>query len=146
MKCTVDNDVVLARPLEGPLSTYIPGFAQWTREQGYAFPTRRWKVHLVACFSRWLRQQAISTRCISSERVTRYLRSRARHVKVRGDDAFTVQQFLDFLRRHGVVPAEKIAPAPIVTGRASRTRVRALLARRADVDGGDHRLLRGVRP
>jgi integrase/recombinase XerD len=110
MKCTVDNDVVLARPLEGPLSTYIPGFAQWTREQGYAFPTRRWKVHLVACFSRWLRQQAISTRCISSERVTRYLRSRARNVKVRGDDAFTVQQFLDFLRRHGVVPAEKIAP------------------------------------
>ena len=34
MKGVDNNDVVLSRPLEGPLSTYIPGFAQWTREEG----------------------------------------------------------------------------------------------------------------
>jgi len=54
MKCVVNNDVVLARPLEGPLSTYIPGFAQWACEEGYAFSSRRRKVYLAACFSRWL--------------------------------------------------------------------------------------------
>src|ERR1700746_3830560 len=110
MKCTADKDVVLARPLEGPLSSHIPGFAQWTREEGYAFPTRRQKVHLVACFSRWLRQRAISARCISSEYPARFLRSQARHRKVLRDDAFTLRQFLDFLRRQGVVPAEELTP------------------------------------
>jgi hypothetical protein len=47
MKCMVNNDVVLAWPPEGLLSAYIPGFAQWTRELGYAFSTRQQKVHLV---------------------------------------------------------------------------------------------------
>ncbi|HVB57027.1 MAG TPA: site-specific integrase [Candidatus Acidoferrales bacterium] len=112
MKCTVNNDVVLARPLEGPLSAYIPGFAQWTREQGYAFPTRRQKVHLAGCFSRWLGQQVANMhRRVGPEHAARYLRYRARHVQIQADDAFTLKQFFDFLRRQGVLPAEKI-PSP----------------------------------
>lgn len=110
MKCIVNDDVVLSRPLEGPLSAQIDGFARWAREQGYAFPSRRRKVLLAACFSRWLGQQAVSLRRLSSEHPARYLRSRARRVKVQGDDAATLRQFLDFLRRQGVMPAEKIPP------------------------------------
>ena len=110
MKCIVDNDVVLARPLEGPLSAQIAGFSRWARGEGYTFLSRRRKVLLTACFSRWLGQQAVSVRCVSSEHPSRYLRSRARHVKAQRDDAATLQQFLNFLRRRGVVPVEKIPP------------------------------------
>jgi integrase/recombinase XerD len=115
MKCMVNNDVVLARPLEGPLSAYIPGFAQWTREEEYAFSSRQQKVHLAACFSRWLGQQAASMhRRVGPEHAARYLRYRARHVQIQADDAVTLQQFFDFLRRQGAVPAEKI-PSPRLT-------------------------------
>jgi hypothetical protein len=34
MKCIVDDDVVLSRPLEGPLSADIGGFAKWARDEG----------------------------------------------------------------------------------------------------------------
>ena len=110
MTCIVDNDVVLAHTLEGPLSAQIERFARWAREEGYAFPTRRRKVMLAACFSRWLGQQAVSIRRVSSAHAARYLRSRAHHVKIQSEDAGTLRQFLDFLRRQAVVPAKKIPP------------------------------------
>jgi integrase/recombinase XerD len=109
MKCAVNNDVVLSQPLEGPLATYIPGFAQWTREEGYAFSSRRQKVHFAARFSRWLGQQAASVRHVSPEHAARYQRSR--HVQIRRGDAATLRQLLDFLRRQGVLPGEKIPPS-----------------------------------
>src|SRR5258708_21105335 len=111
MRCIVDNDVVLAQTLEGPMSEQIERFGRWAREEGYAFPTRRRKVMLAACFSRWLGQQAVNIRSVSSAHAARYLRSRAHHVKIQPDDAGTLRQFLDFLRRQAVVPAKQI-PAP----------------------------------
>ena len=36
MRCIVNGDVVLSRPLEGPLSAHIGAFAAWASEQGYA--------------------------------------------------------------------------------------------------------------
>ncbi|HVH72655.1 MAG TPA: site-specific integrase [Candidatus Dormibacteraeota bacterium] len=110
MKCKVNNDVVLARPLEGPLSTYIPGFAQWARQEGYTFSTRQRKVHLAACFSRWLAQRAASVRQVNPEHAARYQRSHASHVQIRRGDAATLRQLLDFLRRQGVAPEEKVSP------------------------------------
>src|SRR5437764_12644353 len=82
MKCIIDNDVVLARQLEGPLSAHIAGFARWAREEGYAVLPRHRKVRLAACFSRWLGQKAISLRRVCSEHPARFLRSRARQVKI----------------------------------------------------------------
>jgi len=114
MKSIVDDDVILSRPLQGPLSAQIPEFARWAREEGYAFSSRRRKVLLAACFGRWLGQQAVSVHRVSSEHPARYLRSRARHVKVQRGDVATLRQFLDFLRRQGVVPAENI-PQPRLT-------------------------------
>jgi hypothetical protein len=82
MKCIVYNDVVLSRPLDAPLSAHIAGFANWAREQGYARYSRYRQVLLAACFSRWLGQQAVKLRRLSSEHLARYLRSRARRVRV----------------------------------------------------------------
>jgi len=42
MKCIVSEDVVLSRPLDGPLSAHIAGFAKWVRDEGtarFCFPT-----------------------------------------------------------------------------------------------------------
>ncbi len=109
MKCIVDDDVVLSRPLEGPLSGYIGEFAKWTREEGYAFLTRQWKVMLAARFSLWLKRQAASIRCVSLKHAARYLRCRARHVLIKRGDYATLRQFIDLLRRQGVVPPEKVS-------------------------------------
>ncbi len=110
MKYIIDGQVVLSRPLEGPLAAQIAAFAKWAREQGYAFQSRYRRVLLAAGFSRWLGEQAVRRRYVISEHPARYLRSRARRVQVQEGDAAALKQFLDFLRRHGVIPAEKISP------------------------------------
>ena len=46
-------------------------------------------------------------RCISSEHVARYLRSHVGRMQIRRGDA-TLRQFIDLLRRQGVVPPEEI--------------------------------------
>ena len=40
MKYIVNDNVVLSRPLEGPLSAHIAAFAQWARDRGYAWSSR----------------------------------------------------------------------------------------------------------
>lgn len=110
MKCIFNDDVVLSRPSEGPLSSHVAGFAKWTRDEGYASPSRERKVLLATGFSRWLGQRAVSVRRVSSEHVARYLRFRARRLWIQRGDAATLRQFIDLLRRQGVVPPEKNPP------------------------------------
>jgi len=110
VKHIIDDDVILSRPLEGPLAAQIPAFARYAREEGYARQSRYRRVLLAAGFSRWLgQQQAVRRRRISSEHTKRYLRSRARRVQVHPGDAAALGQFLSFLRRHGVIPTEKVS-------------------------------------
>jgi len=111
MKCIVNDDVVLSRPLEGPLAAHIGEFAKWARDEGYASPSRWRKVFLAAGFSRWLGQQAVSVRRISSEHVAGYLRSRESRVQIQQGDGAALRQFIDLLRRHGVVPQRRSYPA-----------------------------------
>src|SRR2546427_9695068 len=131
MKSIIDDDVVLSRPLQGPLSAQIPEFARWAREEGYALSSQRRKVLLATCFGRWLGQQAVSVHRVSTEHGAVDRRSPARHVKVQRGDVATLRQFLDFLRRKGVVPAENI-PQPRLTPveHAALTFERYLLADR----------------
>ena len=56
-----------------------------------------------------LGQQAVALRRVSSEHAARYLRSRARRVQVHRGDAAALKHFMGFLRRQGVIPAEKSA-------------------------------------
>lgn len=108
MKCIVSEDVVLLRPLEGPLSAHIAGFAKWAGDEGYALYSRKRQVLLAACFSRWLGEERVGPGRVTSGHVVRYLRSRARHLKICRGDAAALRQFIDFLRRQGVIPAERI--------------------------------------
>jgi integrase/recombinase XerD len=114
MKFTIDNEVVLSRPLEGPLASQVTAFAKWARKQGYAQHSRYRRVLLAACFSRWLGLKAVGVRRVSSEHQARYLRSRARHVQIHCGDAAALTQFMNFLWRRGIVPREKIPPRRLI--------------------------------
>lgn len=107
MKYIVNNRVVLSQPLAGPLAAYIPSFAQWASEQGYARYSIYRQVLLAACFSRWLEQQGISIRQVSSEHPIKYLRHRARRLKIARGDASALRHLIELLHRQEVIPAEK---------------------------------------
>jgi integrase/recombinase XerD len=110
MQYIVDGDIALSQPPQGPLAAQIEGFAAWAREQGYARRSRYRQVLLAGCLSRWLAQQTISLRRVSAEHAVRYLRSRARRVKIHRGDAAALRQFVEFLRHKGVIPPEKVPP------------------------------------
>ena len=109
MKFVINNQVVLSRPPEGPLASHIGSFAEAIGEQGYAVDSIHRQVLLAACFSRWLKQTAVEVRSICSDHPVRYLRYRARHVRPCRGDAAALRHLIDFLRREGVIPAEKIS-------------------------------------
>ena len=113
MKCIIDNQVVLLRAPEGPLATHIGPFAKSLSEQGYSRNSIQRQVLLAACFSRWLKQQGVALRRISSEHPPRYLRYRARHARPSLGDAAALKHLLEFLRCEGVIPAEKMLACPL---------------------------------
>lgn len=107
MKYVVNDKVVLSRPPEGPLAPHIGSFTDWVSEQGYAASSLWQRVHLAACFSGWLGEQGIRLQSISSEHLGQYLRHRARRLRPGRSDAAALRDFIGFLRRQDVIPAEK---------------------------------------
>lgn len=108
MKYIINDQIVLSRPLEGPLAAHIPPFAQWASEQGYARYSIYRQVLLAACFSRWLEQGGITLRQVSSEHPVHYLQYRARQRRIARGDAAALRQLIDYLRRREVIPADKV--------------------------------------
>ena len=109
MKCIINNQVVLSRALEGPLAAHIGPFAQSQSAQGYARSSIHRQVLLAARLSHWLQQQGVALRHVSSGHLSRYLQGRTRRARSRQGDAAALRYLLDFLRREGVIAAEKIA-------------------------------------
>jgi hypothetical protein len=109
MRYIVNDQVVLSRPLEGPLAAHIGSFAPWASEQGYAFCYRRRQVLIAACFSRWLGQKGVKLHAVSSEHAVQYLRYRARRVQIHNGDTPALRYLIEFLNRVGVTPAKKTA-------------------------------------
>jgi len=95
VKCIVNNQIVLSKPLEGPLSGHIASFAQSASDQGYASYSIYRRVLLAACFSRWLGKKAVQLQTVSSELAARFLQNRAQRVQLaRGDSAILGQLIL----------------------------------------------------
>jgi integrase/recombinase XerD len=109
VKCVINDQVVLSRAPAGPLAAHIGAFAQSQCAQGYARSSIHRQVLLAAGFSHWLKQEGIPLRHVSSDHPARYLRDRARRVRLWPGDAAALSQLLEFLRREGVITAEKIA-------------------------------------
>ncbi len=109
MKYIINDQVVLSRPLEGPLAAHISSFAKWVGEQGYALCSLHRQVLIAACFSRWLGQKGVRLRSVSSQHPAQYLRYRSRQVRLYPGDAAALRYLIEFLIRGGVIPAEKVS-------------------------------------
>lgn len=114
MKCLIDNDVVLARAPDGPLAAYIGTFAESQRTLGYAPGSIHRQALLAACFSHWLKRQGVALRQVRSDHTLRFLRCRARRVRIAPGNAAALRHLLEFLRGQGVIRAERI-PVPHLT-------------------------------
>ena len=110
MKCVINNQIVLSHGLEGPIAPHIGLFAKSLSEQGYALRSIHFQVSLAACFSQWLKRHGVVLDAITSDHPSRYLRYRARQVRLYPGDAASLNYLLDFLRRQNVLSVEKISP------------------------------------
>jgi len=110
MKYIVNNQIVLSKPLEGPLAAHIASFAQSASDQGYGVDAVYRRVLLASCFSRWLEQKAVQLPGVSSSHVASFLQDRARRIRLARGDSAALKQFLAFLHQRGIIPAEKAQP------------------------------------
>jgi len=110
VKYVVSDQIVLMRPPQGPAAAFIRPFASWMSEQGYAFASLRQRIRIVAGFSRWLGETAFCLGAIGSPQCAQYLQRRSREQRIANGDGVALSQFLEFLRRQGVTPAEKAPP------------------------------------
>ena len=109
MKYTITDQVVLSRAPDGPLAAHIDAFAGSRSALGYARGSIQRQVRLAAGFSDWLKHQGVALPRVGSDHAVRYLRDRARRVRPGLGDAAVLRHLLEFLRREGVIAAEKIA-------------------------------------
>jgi len=111
MKFVINNQVVLSQAPDGQLADYLSVLATFLSDQGYAPYTVHRQVYLVACFSRWLKQQGIASQDVACEHTKQYLCDRAKHLKPCRGDAAALQHLIDFLCDEGVIPIKKISPS-----------------------------------
>lgn len=113
MNVVINSQVVLSRVPEGPIAPYLGRFADSLDATGYAVKWIHRQILLGSYFSRWLGQKSVAVQDITSDHLTRYLQYRARRVQPRCGDHAALVHLVDFLRREGVVPEERLAvPEP----------------------------------
>lgn len=109
MNFVVNNQVVLSRVPEGPIAAYIGSFLDSLNAMGYtAYSVHRF-VLLAVCFSKWLKQRRVRLRSITSDHAEQYLQCRYLRLQRARSDAAALGHLIDFLRREGAIPVEKIA-------------------------------------
>ncbi len=113
MKCVINDQIVLSRAPEGPLSVYLRAFVDFLSAQGYALNSIHRQVHLAACFSRWLNREGVALHHISADHAKQYLRYRAGKVKPCRGDAAALKHVIGFLRSEGAVCAETVSVRPL---------------------------------
>jgi integrase/recombinase XerD len=109
MPYVLNNQVVLSRPPDGPLTAQLGAFAASRTALGSARSSICREIRLAAGFSHWLRQEGIALRRIDADQVARYLRQRRRKIQPGPGDDAALRHLLEFLRRVGVIAAERTA-------------------------------------
>jgi integrase/recombinase XerD len=112
-----DQLVLFCMPTEGPvgpLAPYLRAFAHWLSQQGYSRCYLRRRVMLAACFSRWLKQHRVASRCITSEHASRYLKHRYRERRTAEGDSAALHQILALLRARRLLPAERSSTRALI--------------------------------
>jgi integrase/recombinase XerD len=82
VKCVINDQVVLSQAPDGPLAAHIRAFAESRTALGYARGSLQCQVRLAAGFSHWLKDQEVEFSRVGSDHASRYLRDRARRVRL----------------------------------------------------------------
>ena len=99
---------------EGPLGGHLSALADRLLAYGYARPSIRRKLQLLADFSRWLRRKGVEAHELTPVHGRAFLLSRRRAgFRPHHGDRAAVAQALELLRQQGIT-AEPI-PQPITT-------------------------------
>jgi site-specific recombinase XerD len=93
---------VVVKRLPDLLVVQIRKFTSSLVEQGYADQTLRSKLQLVTNFGQWLKRNRLAVTKLDGHMVEAFFKRKRR---VRSGSLRTLQQFLDHLRKHDVVPA-----------------------------------------
>ena len=95
---------VLKRLRFGPLGSHIDSFAQILEVQGYKKSTAKYKITIVADFSRWLDQQGFNITELDEITLSEFLLFRGRRGSIFKIEPPTLRDLLKHLRKSGVVP------------------------------------------
>jgi site-specific recombinase XerD len=98
------NLEVLKRLHFGPLGAHIDSFARILEVQGYKRSTAKYKITIVADFSRWLDQQGFSVTDLDEITLNKFLLYRGRRRSIFKIEPPTLRDLLKHLRKTGVVP------------------------------------------
>jgi len=99
------RNLVGGEGLPGPLVAQLRRFITELIEQGYADETVRSKLLLLTNLGQWLRRNSLAITNLDERLVEAFLKRKHR---VHRGDSRTLQQFLDHLRRHNVVPTRNL--------------------------------------
>ncbi len=105
-----DADTIAALR-RGLLGEHLDSYAQQLYEYRYKYAVAGYHIRLVGGFSRWLRLNRILVGEISSEHRQKYLRYRWRTLKRASCDISSLENFVSFLLKKGVI-ADDTVPAP----------------------------------
>jgi site-specific recombinase XerD len=100
------RNLVAAKRLPDPLVAQLRRFTTTLIEQGYADCTVRQKLQLLTNCGQWLGRNNLTVTKLDERFVEAFLRRKCR---IHRGDFKTLQQFLDHLRMHNVVPARSVA-------------------------------------
>lgn len=104
----------LERMRAGLLGAYVDAFARQLIDQGYARPSIRYSLQLVADFGRWLMQRRILVSRVTPESLSGYLRDRTRRGHFRPGDASILRRLRNLLAEQGIVVEDPpIAPTAV---------------------------------
>jgi site-specific recombinase XerD len=103
-----ENSLQAGQRLQGnPLESHLRTFVTSLFEDGYADATVHDKLSLLDRLGQWLRRTGLAVTHLDERLVRAFVKHRQR---VQRGDLKTLQQFLDYLRELGVVPAQEPAP------------------------------------
>src|SRR5271166_4260242 len=86
----------------GRLASHLDGFETLLGGQGYVPATVRQKIDLLAGFSAWVEKHNVPLGLLGDEHAGRFLTDYRR--RARRGDAWSIQQFIGYLRDIGCVP------------------------------------------
>ena len=107
MRYVINERLFMRQPPEGLLAAHVRPFGIWAFEQGYSKHRVHRRVVLAAGFSQWLGRRGFRAGEVSGEHAAQYLRHRSGQKQIDRGDNPSLKQFLEFLRRGGIVGAEK---------------------------------------